>query len=185
MIYSERARAALWFAERAHRGQQRKGGEEPYVLHPIAVATLLAASGASEDVICAGYLHDTVEDAGVELDDIAQFFGDEVADLVRAVTEDKLRSWQDRKDATIEHLDGAPQHVLALKAADVCANITDVVLDHREIGDDVWLRFRRGAAKQLWYYTTVAETVLHRLEGNELLRTELETRLDELRALSQ
>ena len=63
--------------------------------------------------------------------------------------------------------------MLALKAADVCANITDVVLDHREIGDDVWLRFRRGAAKQLWYYTTVAETVLHRLEGNEPLRTEL------------
>lgn len=184
MIYSERARAALWFAERAHRGQQRKGGDEPYVLHPIAVATLLAASGASEDLICAAYLHDTVEDAGVDLDDIAQFFGDEVTDLVRAVTEDKLRSWQERKDATIEHLMHAPQHVLALKAADVCANITDVVLDHREIGDDVWLRFRRGAAKQVWYYTSVAECVLQRLEGNELLRNELETRVEELRALS-
>ena len=108
-----------------------------------------------------------------------------MAELVRAVTEDKLRSWQDRKAATIEHLDGASQHVLALKAADVCANITDVVLDHREIGDDVWLRFRRGAAKQLWYYTTVAETVLHRLEGYEPLHSELETRVEELRALSR
>ena len=74
------------------------------MLHPIAVATLLAANGASEDLICAAYLHDTVEDAGVDLDYIAQFFGDEVTDLVRAVTEDKLRSWQERKDATIEHL---------------------------------------------------------------------------------
>jgi (p)ppGpp synthase/HD superfamily hydrolase len=185
MIYSERARAALRFAERAHRGQQRKGGDEPYILHPIAVATLLAASGASEDVLCAAYLHDTVEDAGVDLDDIALTFGDEVADLVRAVTEDKLRSWQDRKAATIEHLEGASQHVLALKAADVCANITDVVLDQREIGDDVWLRFRRGAAKQIWYYTTVADTVLQRLEGNEPLRNELETRLEELRTISR
>ncbi len=185
MIYSERARAALRFGERAHRGQQRKGGDEPYILHPIAVATLLAASGASEDLICAAYVHDTVEDAGVELDDISHGFGDEVADLVRALTEDKLRSWQDRKDATIEHLVDAPQYVLALKAADVCVNITDVVLDHREIGDDVWLPFRRGAAKQIWYYTTVADTILHRLEGYEPLRSELQTRVDELRELSR
>jgi (p)ppGpp synthase/HD superfamily hydrolase len=185
MIYSERARAAMRFAERAHRGQQRKGGDEPYILHPIAVATLLASSGASEDLLCAAYLHDTVEDAGVELDDIAHSFGEEVADLVRSVTEDKLRSWQDRKAATIDHLNAASQYVLALKAADVCVNITDVVLDHREIGDDVWLRFRRGAAKQLWYYTTVADTVLHRLEGYEPLHSELQARVDELRALSR
>lgn len=184
MIYSERARAALRFAERAHRGQQRKGGDEPYILHAITVATLLAACGAPEDLICAAYLHDTVEDAGVELEDVAQLFGDEVADLVRAVTEDKLRSWQDRKAATIEHLADAPQHVLALKGADVCTNITDVVLDHREIGDDVWLRFRRGAALQIWYYETVADTVLHRLDGYQPLRDELASRLDELRSLS-
>jgi (p)ppGpp synthase/HD superfamily hydrolase len=185
MIYSERVRSAMRFAERAHRGQQRKGGDEPYILHPIAVATLLVASGASEDIVCAAYLHDTVEDAGVELDDISLAFGDEVAELVRAVTEDKLRSWQERKTATIDHLAGASQHVLALKAADVCANITDVVLDHREIGDDVWLRFRRGATKQLWYYTTVADTVLHRLEGYEPLHGELAGRVEELRALSR
>ena len=75
--------------------------------------------------------------------------------------------------------------MLALKAADVCVNITDVVLDQREIGDDVWLRFRRGAAKQIWYYTTVADTILHRLEGYEPLRSELQTRVDELRELSR
>jgi len=184
VIYSERARTALRFAERAHRGQQRKGGDEPYILHPITVATLLAASGGDEDMICAAYLHDVVEDAGVELDEIAAIFGDEVAAMVAAVTEDKLRSWQDRKLATIEHLGDATQHVLALKGADVCTNITDVVLDHRQIGDDVWLRFRRGAEQQVWYYATVAETVLERLEGYDQLRTELAGRLAELRAIS-
>ena len=157
VIYSERARTALRFAERAHRGQQRKGGDEPYILHPITVATLLAASGAHEDLICAAYLHDVVEDAGVELEEIAGSFGDEVAAMVAAVTENKLRSWQERKSHTIEHLGVAPQQVLALKGADVCTNITDVVLDHRLIGDDVWLRFRRGAEQQVWYYATVAD----------------------------
>jgi (p)ppGpp synthase/HD superfamily hydrolase len=185
VIYSERVRAALRFAERAHRGQQRKGGDEPYVLHAVTVAMLLAANGAGEDLICAAYLHDTVEDVGVDLEEIASSFGDEVAELVRAVTEDRLRSWHDRKTAMIEHLAEAPQNVLALKAADVCTNITDVVLDHRQIGDDVWLRFRRGAGRQQWYYTTVAETVLHRLEGFEGLRAELESRVEELRAISR
>jgi guanosine-3',5'-bis(diphosphate) 3'-pyrophosphohydrolase len=184
VIYSERARTALRFAERAHRGQQRKGGDEPYILHPVTVATLLAASGAHEDLICAAYLHDVVEDAGVELDEIAAMFGDEVADMVAAVTEDKLRSWQDRKAHTITHLGSASQQVLALKGADCCTNITDVVLDHRLIGDDVWLRFRRGAEQQVWYYATVAETVLERLEGFDQLRTELAGRLDELRSIS-
>jgi (p)ppGpp synthase/HD superfamily hydrolase len=185
VIYSERVRAALRFAERAHRGQQRKGGDEPYVLHAITVAMLLAANGAGEDLICAGYLHDTVEDVGVDLEEIASSFGDEVAELVRAVTEDRLRSWHDRKTEMIEHLAGAPPNVLALKAADVCTNISDVVLDHRQIGDDVWLRFRRGAGQQQWYYTTVADTVLQRLEGFDGLRTELAARVEELRALSR
>jgi (p)ppGpp synthase/HD superfamily hydrolase len=185
VIYSERVRAALRFAERAHRGQQRKGGDEPYVLHAITVAMLLAANGAGEDLVCAAYLHDTVEDVGVDLDEIASSFGDEVAELVRAVTEDRLRSWHDRKTAMIDHLAEAPQNVLALKAADVCTNITDVVLDHRQIGDDVWLRFRRGAGQQQWYYTTVAETVLRRLQGFEGLRAELESRVEELRAISR
>jgi guanosine-3',5'-bis(diphosphate) 3'-pyrophosphohydrolase len=185
VIYSERVRAALRFAERAHRGQQRKGGDEPYVLHAITVAMLLAANGAGEDLLCAAYLHDTVEDVGVDLDEIASSFGDEVADLVRAVTEDRLRGWHDRKSAMIEHLAEAPQGVLALKAADVCTNIADVVLDHRQIGDAVWLRFRRGAEQQQWYYTTVAETVLQRLEGYDGLRAELASRVEELRALSR
>jgi guanosine-3',5'-bis(diphosphate) 3'-pyrophosphohydrolase len=185
VIYSERARTAMRFAERAHRGQQRKGGDEPYILHPVTVATLLAASGAGEDLICAAYLHDVVEDSGVELDEIASTFGEEVADMVAAVTEDKLRSWQDRKAATIEHLGTASQQVLALKGADVCTNIADVVLDHRLIGDGVWLRFRRGAEKQIWYYGTVAEAVLERLEGYDQLRTELSGRLAELRAINQ
>jgi len=185
VIYSERVRAALRFAERAHRGQQRKGGDEPYVLHAITVAMLLAANGAGEDLLCAAYLHDTVEDVGVDLEEIASSFGDEVAELVRAVTEDRLRSWHDRKTEMIEHLAEAPQNVLALKAADVCTNITDVLLDYRQLGDDVWLRFRRGAAQQQWYYTTVADTVLRRLEGFEGLRTELESRVEELRAISR
>jgi guanosine-3',5'-bis(diphosphate) 3'-pyrophosphohydrolase len=181
--YSLTLRAALRFAEREHRGQFRKGGDSPYVLHPIAVAMLLAASGADEDLICAGLLHDVVEDAGVDLEDIAASFGDGVAELVKAVTEDKTRSWQQRKEVTIEHLAAASQDVLALKGADVCVNIADVVLDHGEIGEAVWQRFRRGREKQVWYYSTVADAVLDRLTGFDHLRDQLAANVTDLREL--
>ncbi len=181
--YSEKVRAALRFAESEHRGQVRKGGSTPYVLHPIAVAMMLAAGYADEDLLCAALLHDAVEDTGADLEDIAASFGDRVAELVLAVTEDKTRSWQVRKEATIAHLATAPQDVLALKGADVCVNIADVVFDHAEVGEAVWQRFRLGHERQIWYYGSVADAVLGRLEGFDQLRACLAARVAELRAL--
>ena len=73
--------------------------------------------------------------------------------------------------------------MVLLKAADVCANITDVVLDHAEHGPVVWARFRADASQQVWYYGAGAELALERLEGYQPLRLELEARLAELYAL--
>src|SRR5699024_12152702 len=83
---------AKLFAEKAHDGQLRKNGNVPYITHPIRVAEKLKLVGASEELICAGYLHDTVEDTSVEIVDIQKTFGTRVADLVAAHTEDKSRS---------------------------------------------------------------------------------------------
>jgi (p)ppGpp synthase/HD superfamily hydrolase len=167
-LYSERLRAALRLAERAHRGQRRKGGETPYVLHPAAVAALLVAAGAHEDLVCAGLLHDVVEDSDVTVAELEEQFGAEVARLVDAVTERKEHPdgrpipWETRRADTISHLEHADDDVRALKAADLAINLGDVVLDHAEVGDELWLRFNAGAAAQLWYYRRVAEIVLER-----------------------
>ena len=189
MIYTAATRASLRFAEKAHRGRVRKGTDAPYALHPVAVATLLAATGAPEEVIVAAYLHDVVEDEDVTIGEIAERFGSRVAELVAAVTERKeaadgtRRTWRERKDETIAHLAGADAEVLLLKGADVCANITDVVLDHAVIGDAVWDRFRAGPELQVWYYGSVADAILGQLTGYGLLRTELKVRLAQVRAL--
>lgn len=76
---------AFAFAQKAHEGQRRKSGE-PYFIHPFNVAIILADFGADAESIAAGLLHDTVEDAGISLDEIRKEFGDDVAFMVDAVT---------------------------------------------------------------------------------------------------
>ena len=89
----------------AHRGKNRKGKDVPYIVHPMAVAILLAQAGASEEVIIAGILHDTVEDTGLKLKNIEQQFDLEVAGIVEGCSEPhKSDPWIKRKEHTLDAL---------------------------------------------------------------------------------
>jgi len=77
---------ALIFASSAHAGQQRKSGE-PYIVHPIETATILAELRMDTDCIIAGLLHDTVEDTDVSAEEIRSRFGNGVARIVEGVTD--------------------------------------------------------------------------------------------------
>lgn len=68
-----------------HRDQKRRSGD-PYITHPLAVATILAELGMTVPTLSAALLHDTVEDTGYSLEELREDFGDEVADLVDGVT---------------------------------------------------------------------------------------------------
>lgn len=72
-------------AKKAHKGQTRASGE-PYILHCLAVASILADLGAPIPAIAAGLLHDTVEDTSVSLKDLKRDFGEEIATMVDGVT---------------------------------------------------------------------------------------------------
>jgi RelA/SpoT family (p)ppGpp synthetase len=86
----EMIKAAYAFARDKHEGQTRASGE-PYFMHCYAVASILAGLNADPDMVAAGLLHDTIEDTGVTLDDLATKFNPSVASLVDAVTKlDKL-----------------------------------------------------------------------------------------------
>jgi guanosine-3',5'-bis(diphosphate) 3'-pyrophosphohydrolase len=76
---------ALQFAKRAHMSQVRASGE-PYFMHPLAVANILADLKLDDETIITGILHDTVEDTVVTSDTIKQEFGEEIAGLVDGVT---------------------------------------------------------------------------------------------------
>lgn len=73
------------YAATFHEGQMRQSGE-PYIIHPLNVAYILADMHADADTICAGLLHDTLEDTNATKEDIAYYFNQNVASLVDGVT---------------------------------------------------------------------------------------------------
>ncbi len=81
----EKVKRAFAVAEEAHGDQKRRSGE-PYIIHPIAVAQILADTGMDKDAICAALLHDVVEDTEKTSEDIKNMFGEDVQLLVSGVT---------------------------------------------------------------------------------------------------
>ncbi len=108
-------------AERAHEGQLRKSGDA-YITHPLAVATILAELGMTENTLAAALLHDTVEDTDYTLDGLRAEFGDEVAMLVDGVTKlDKVTYGEAAQAETVRKMVVAMARdirVLVIKLAD-------------------------------------------------------------------
>jgi guanosine-3',5'-bis(diphosphate) 3'-pyrophosphohydrolase len=113
-------------AEIAHRGQLRKSGD-PYITHPLAVATILAELGMDTTTLVAALLHDTVEDTGITLKDLEGEFGPEVAHLVDGVTKlDKVKFGAAAEAETIRKMVIAmarDPRVLVIKLADRLHNM--------------------------------------------------------------
>lgn len=81
----KKIRAAYECAAQAHEGQKRRNGE-PYIIHPVAVAEIIVEMGLDTDSICAGLLHDCIEDTEFGYREIENKFGTSVAELVDGVT---------------------------------------------------------------------------------------------------
>lgn len=144
-------------ALKVHSGQYRKGDGSPMVTHVIRVAETLEKYGFPEDVIIAGYLHDTVEDTDLTLDDIEKSFGANVRRIVAGNTEDKEKSWTERKQHTIDWIREAPLDIRALIVADKLDNLRSLMQDYAIQGEEIWKVFKKGRAEQTWYFTSIAE----------------------------
>ena len=122
---------AISFAAEKHRHQRRKDSEaSPYINHPIAVATVLAAEGEVSDevTLIAAALHDTVEDTETTFAELEERFGSEVAGLVRELTDDKSIDKLERKRLQIEHAAQSSSRAKQLKIADKICNIRDITV---------------------------------------------------------
>lgn len=151
---------AYSFAALAHEGQKRKGSPVPYIAHPAEAAQILAQAGATAEVICAGPLHDTLEDTSVTPEQLEEAFGLVVRQLVEGCSEDKALSWEERKEHTIRMLKSEiSMDVKLITCADKLSNLRSICLDYRELGDALWSRFHRGKEKQRWYYRGLGEAM--------------------------
>ncbi|WP_099156562.1 HD domain-containing protein [Virgibacillus ndiopensis] len=156
------------FAEKAHFGQTRKNSDAAYITHPIRVAERLETEGFSNELVCAGYLHDVVEDTPFEIEDIEEAFGPIVTKLVAAHTEDKTKSWQERKQHTIDTVKHADKDVKYLIVADKLDNLLGLEQDLRKIGDAVWEQFNAGFDKQKWYNESIAENMCYGIADTDV-----------------
>ncbi len=95
--------AAYELAANAHQGQTRRSGEE-YIVHPLAVAGILAELQLDEVTIAAGLLHDVVEDTTITLEDLEKRFGGEVALLVDGVTKLNRIEYKSKEEQQVENL---------------------------------------------------------------------------------
>ncbi|GAB7217142.1 HD domain-containing protein [Dickeya oryzae] len=130
MTLIERARE---FATEAHAAceQKRKYTGEPYIVHPAAVVTLLMQIEPSQEMIAAAWLHDTVEDTPVTLEQVTRLFGSQVARYVEMLTDVHTR--QDggerihRKNANLLHSAAACPQAQSIKLCDLIDNSRNVL----------------------------------------------------------
>ena len=133
---------ALDYATEKHAGQKRLSGED-YIIHPIAVATILVGWDMDRDTVIAGLLHDVVEDTGTTLDQVEQKFGREIALMVDGVTKvGKARAGRDdittylprTKDNLTKLLVaiGADVRVIIIKLADRLHNLRTLEFQPRQ-----------------------------------------------------
>lgn len=95
-------RAAYDYAQQVHSEQKRQSGE-PYIMHPIQVAAILAELKMDPETIEAGFLHDVVEDTVATLDDLRDRFGDDVAEIVDGVTKIGKIKYRSNKEQLAEN----------------------------------------------------------------------------------
>ena len=161
---------AFAYAAEAHDGQVRKGTDVAYISHPMAVAGLVLEFGGDTAQAVAALLHDVAEDQGgrERLVDVHSRFGDEVAELVRALSDavpargEAKPPWRARKAAYLDHLadlTAARHPAVLVSLCDKLHNARCIVADLRdpEVGAAVFDRFTADSGGTAWMYRQLHE----------------------------
>ena len=176
-------RSALEEARSDHAGQVRNGsGGMPYVEHPMTVAARLEEHGFRDEVLAAALLHDVIEDSDATLDGLREKFGEEVAGLVGALTDDEsIDSYRERKAEHRERVAAAAGDALAIYGADKLTNVVTLRAAYEDEGDAIRDEFKVPVElkAEIWE----ADLALLREKAPELpFLDDLEVELSRLRA---
>lgn len=152
------------FATKAHEGQMRRGGEEPYVCHPIRVAEMVKERGGSEEAILVALLHDVVEDTSVTFEECYQFLeSEEAQEALRLVTK---MVGESSSQALKRLLKASNRIALIVKACDALDNsvITEGMQKYLESTD----RSPEEASNRYLEKSRVCFEALLAMESNQL-----------------
>jgi (p)ppGpp synthase/HD superfamily hydrolase len=119
--------SAEFFAKDKHKGMTRKDGITPYSTHLESVVSYLKSLGVTdEDVLCTGWLHDTIEDTNTTFDELYERFGKRIAVLVSSLSKDKKLPKKNRELQYVQQLKDAPIEAKIIKLCDISANLKDL-----------------------------------------------------------
>lgn len=134
----QRIRQAYDLAAELHKNQRRDSGE-PYIIHPLAVASILASLRMDDTTIMAGLLHDVVEDTDMTLEDITKLYGPEMAVLLDGVTKLSKLAFRSKQERQVENLRkmflamSKDIRIIIVKLADRLHNMRTLASHHSEL----------------------------------------------------
>ncbi|MBQ2540581.1 MAG: bifunctional (p)ppGpp synthetase/guanosine-3',5'-bis(diphosphate) 3'-pyrophosphohydrolase [Paludibacteraceae bacterium] len=157
---------AIIFAVRAHHNTERRGKGFPYIVHPMEAVEIVATMTSDQELLAAAALHDTVEDTDVTVRQLREEFGDRIADLVHAESDQFTEgvseedSWHDRKQAAIDRLAAASHDAKIVAMGDKLSNMRAIWRDYQLRGDELWNIFHvRDKASHEWHYRGLAASL--------------------------
>ncbi len=126
----------------------------------------MATITSDQELLAAAALHDTIEDTNVTVDELRREFGDRIADLVFAESDQFAEgvseedSWHDRKQAAITRLKNAPHDAKIVAMGDKLSNMRAIARDYTTKGDELWNIFHvKNKADHEWHYRGLADSL--------------------------
>ena len=161
---------AIIFAVKAHHNTERRGKGFPYIVHPMEAVEIVATITADQELLAAAALHDTVEDTYVTVEQIRADFGDRIAELVHAESDqingelfngaNETETWHARKQAAIDRLAAASHDAKIVAMGDKLSNMRAIWRDYQLKGDALWSIFHvKDKASHEWHYRGLAASL--------------------------
>ena len=162
---------AIIFAVQAHHNTERRGKGFPYIVHPMEAVEIVASITPDQELLAAAALHDTIEDTDVTVEQLRAEFGDRIANLVHAESdqlngkvftggENEEETWHQRKQAAIDRLAAAPHDAKIVAMGDKLSNMRAIWRDYQTKGDDLWNIFHvKDKASHEWHYRGLAASL--------------------------
>ena len=161
---------AIKFAVDAHHNTERRGKGFPYIVHPLEAVEIVATITPDQELLAAAALHDTVEDTDVTVEQIRAAFGERVAALVHAESDqingelfdgaNEEETWHARKQAAIDRLAAASHDAKIVAMGDKLSNMRAIWRDYQTQGDALWNIFHvKDKASHEWHYRGLAASL--------------------------
>ena len=158
---------AIVFAVNAHAGTERRGKGFPYIVHPLEAVEIVATMTSDLELLAAAALHDTVEDTDTTIEQIRAEFGNRVASLVAAESDephqhrDSIENWRARKQAAMDRIASGSREAKIVALGDKLSNMRAIARDYAVQGDAIWSIFHSNDPKDHeWHYRGLAAALI-------------------------